>query len=125
MLRGQPGNPLPVAGTERDQQLVILPVSCGLRRGEARAHGKEFCMNAESQSGAAASRGRSVPRPSERSIMAVAKPEAASTPPSLTRGMKERWCPVGKLPPSTPVTASRSPARAVLRRTAFLPQPLR
>ena len=31
---------------------------------------------------AAASRGRSVPRPSERSIMAVAKPEAASTPPS-------------------------------------------
>ena len=51
MLRGQPGNPLPVAGTECDQQFVILPVSCGLRRGEARAHGKEFFMNAESQSG--------------------------------------------------------------------------
>ena len=37
--------------------------------------------------------------------MEVATPEAARMPPSLTRGVKERWWPVGKLPPSVPVTA--------------------
>ena len=42
-------------------------------------------------------------------------------PPSLTRGVKERWWPVGKLPPSVPVTAIRSPAGAVLGRAAAEP----
>ena len=52
--------------------------------------------------------------------MEVATPEAARMPPSLTRGVKERWWPVGKLPPSVPVTAIRSPARAAQYGFAFL-----
>lgn len=119
MLRGQSCRPFSVAGTEGHQQFVILPIPYSLGRSEPRAHGKKLFMNTEPKPGAAASRGRSVPSPSERSIMEVATPEAARMPPSLTRGMKERWWPVGKLPPSVPVTAIRSPARAVLRSTAL------
>lgn len=91
MLRGQLCRPFSVAGTEGHQQFVILPIPYSLGRSEPRAHGKKLFMNTEPKPGAAASRGRSVPSPSERSIMEVATPEAARMPPSLTRGMKERW----------------------------------
>ena len=119
MLRGQSCRPFSVVGTEGHQQFVILPIPYSLGRSEPRAHGKKLFMNTEPKPGGGRQPGRSVPSPSERSIMEVATPEAARMPPFPDTRHEGKMVAGGEAAAERSRYGNQIPDRAVLRSTAL------